>query len=99
LYNKEEKRYGLLLFLNGNFQRVLQMITCSLHRSRQMVISLSVKGPFGLFYCTATWNRIEPMRLADTPRTKETSTGSIVGFQVALRVTFLMPKARQRHIY
>lgn len=37
-----------------------------------MVTSLSVKGQFGLFHCTATWDRIEPTRLADTPRTKET---------------------------
>lgn len=75
------------------------MITSNLYRNKQTIISLSVKGQFGLFHCTATWDRIEPMRLADTPRTKENSAGSNVGFQVALRMTFLMTQAGQRHLY
>ena len=75
------------------------MITCGLYRNRQMVISLSVKGQFGLFHCTATWDRIAPMRLADTPRTKENTAGSNVGFRVALRATFLTTQARQVHLY
>lgn len=70
------------------------MITFSLYRNRQMFTSLSVKGQFCLLHCTATWDRTELPRLADTPRTKENSAGSNNGFQVALRVTFLMTQAR-----
>lgn len=42
-----------------------------------MIISLSAKGQFGLFHCTATWSSTEGMRLSDTPRTKENSAGEL----------------------
>lgn len=74
----------LLLFLNDYFQRVQGSRGW---RNRQMIISLSAKGQFGLFHCTAPWNSTELMRLSDTPRTMENSAGSNSDFQVACRVT------------
>lgn len=51
------------------------MITHILYRNRRTATSLLVKGQFRLFHCTVTRDRIEPMSVADTPRTKENSAG------------------------